>query len=131
MNIIYEQLSKKLEKVNAYGSALVLLEWDMETLAPELATENTAKVVGILSEDYQCALVHPEVKTLLEQVETTEQWGTLSEMEQATIRELRRMYEQLEPIPTKEYAAYNELVLKSSAVWTKAREEDHFASFAS
>ena len=34
MNPVFEQLKDRLDKCNAYTTALALLQWDMETLAP-------------------------------------------------------------------------------------------------
>ena len=42
-----------LEKQNALETALILFDWDNETLAPEKASERTSKTVGTLSALYQ------------------------------------------------------------------------------
>lgn len=130
MNQTYNKLKIHLDKSTAYTTALSLIQWDIETLAPKMASEQTGKMVGILSDEYFNALINPEVKGLLEQLETKEEQETLSLEEKAIVRELRRGYEQLETIPSKEYSAYSELTMKSSVVWAKAREEDDFTTFA-
>lgn len=130
MNPVFEQLKEKLDKCNALQTALTLLQWDIETLAPAHAADQTGKVVGILSDEYFQALINPEVKGLLVQLEQKEQKETLSEVEQAIVRELRRTYDQLETIPRKEYSEFSELTLKSSVIWAKARDEDDFDAFA-
>lgn len=130
MNPVFEQLKDRLDKCNAYTTALALLQWDMETLAPVQAADQTAKVVGILSDEYFNALINQEVKSLLEQLEAPEQTKTLSVNEKAIVRELRRTYDQLETIPSNEYSEFSELTMKSSVVWAKARENNDFQAFA-
>ncbi len=128
MNANYEKLTPYLEKANALTSALALLQWDMETLAPPAAADNTAKTVGILSDEYFKTLINPEVKALL--ITLQKEVDTLTENEAAIIRELGRTYDQLETIPSEEYRAYSELTIKSSSVWAEAREKDDFEMFA-
>jgi len=62
MNKIYESIKPYMEKGKAYDTALVLLEWDKETLAPSEAEEYTSKVIGELSDSYLQAMVNDEVK---------------------------------------------------------------------
>ena len=51
MNAYYEELKTYIEKSAALGTALSMLHWDNETLAPEEAIKNTSGVLGILSGD--------------------------------------------------------------------------------
>ena len=51
MSKAYERLEKVLEKTMALQTALILFEWDNETLAPEEAGANTARVIGAFSEE--------------------------------------------------------------------------------
>ena len=49
MNQSFEKLQNQLEKAMALQTAMVLFEWDNETLAPREAGELTSKVIGVLS----------------------------------------------------------------------------------
>lgn len=130
MNQTFTRLKTYLDKSTAYTTALALIQWDIETLAPKKAAEQTGKMVGILSDEYFNSFINPEVKALLEQLETKEEQDTLTIEEKAIVRELRRAYEELETVPSNEYSAYSELTMKSSVIWAKAREEDDFEAFA-
>ena len=57
----YRELEGYLEQAMAFQTALILLEWDNETLAPEAAGGNTARVQGTLSAAYQKAMTDPKV----------------------------------------------------------------------
>ena len=49
----FARLQSHLEQAMAYQTALILLEWDNETLAPREAGPYTARVQGTLSGAYQ------------------------------------------------------------------------------
>ena len=122
----YGMLKPCLERAMALQTALILFEWDNETLAPEEAGKYTARVQGALSEAYQEIMTGEKIKRLLEQCR--KETG-LSEAERAIIREAQEEYDRLVRIP-KEYRAYQELVAESARVWAKAKEQQDFAAFA-
>ncbi len=130
MNEIYKELMPYLEKGMAYQTALTLLEWDQETLAPVQAEEYTSNIVGELSDSYMQILVNEDVKKKLEKLLREREWETLSEKEQANITEWKKLFEQLEAIPQKEYKTYSTLVVRAGNIWSKAKEKNDFASFA-
>ena len=122
-----EQLKPYLERAMALQAALVLFEWDNETLAPEQAGKYTAKVQGALSEAYQEIMTKKEVRSLLEKCG---QEPGLTERERAIVREAAEEYDKLEKIPPQEYRAYQELVAESARIWSKAKQEQDFEQFA-
>ncbi len=129
MSKLFDELKPMLDRSAALTAALALFEWDAETLAPEEAADNTGKIIGILSDDYFHSLINPEVKQLLEKLEEPEENETLTIEQKAIVRELRRIYKQLDGIPGKEYSEFCELANKSTSVWAKARENNDFSSF--
>ena len=123
---VFGKLEKHLEQAMAYQTALILIEWDNETLAPEQAGPYTARVQGTLSAAYQSVMTSSEVQKLLRQCEAE----SLSEQECAIVREAKEELERLACIPPEEYRAYQELVSESTRIWAKAREDDDFDAFA-
>ncbi len=150
----YEELMQYLEEAQAYETALILFEWDEETLAPEKAGSRTARMQGILSSSYQRIMMSDRVKELvdkcLEELTETEgiapdgtqnraekpaletSDGELTEegIRYAILKAAKRTIEEVSCIPPEEYRAYQELTSKSTRIWTKARQENDFASFA-
>ena len=122
----YQKLSEWLERAMAFQTAMVLFEWDNETLAPEEAGAYTARMQGALSAAYQEIMVSDEVKQLLEQCKEE----ALSEVERAIVREAEEERLQLVCIPPEEYREFQELVSASTRIWAKARREQDFESFA-
>lgn len=124
----FEELSACLEQAMAYQTALVLLEWDNETLAPKQAGPYTARIQGALSAAYQQVITDEKVRKLIEACERES--DCYSEAERAIVREAKEEVEQLACIPPEEYRSFQELVSESARIWAKAKEEQDFDEFA-
>lgn len=127
MNQSFEELNQRLERALAIKTALALLEWDNETLAPQEAGEYTGKVQGLLSAEYQQIMTDDATKKL---IAACQQGGSLNEVETAIVAEAAEEFEQLACIPPDEYRAYTELTARSARIWSKARSERKFSDFA-
>lgn len=127
MSKAYEELQPHLEKAMALQAAMVLFEWDDETLAPKAAGAYTAKVIGTLSEEYLGKITSNEVKCLVKECRED---GTLSEVESAIVREVSEELERLESIPPKEYREFAQLSAESTRIWADARKNKDFEAFA-
>lgn len=123
---VFGQLSEYLEQAMALQTALTLIEWDNETLAPEKAASRTANMQGALSAAYQELMSSAKLTELIEACKAQE----LSEQEAAILREAEREQEELISIPSEEYREYQELVAESTRIWMKAREAQDFKRFA-
>lgn len=122
-----KQLEQYLDKANALKTAMALIEWDNETLAPKDAGAYTTKVVGTLSQEYFNCITNDQVKKLLADCE--KETG-LSEIQLGILRELKDEIKELDGIPEDEYRAFAELSSESGRIWAKARQEKDFDSFA-
>lgn len=126
MGKAYEELHPYLEKMMALQTAMILFEWDNETLAPKDAGPYTSKVIGTLSAEYFSTVTDEKVKELLEACKKEKG----SEVEEAVIRELSEEVEQLDCVPADEYREFAELVSESTRIWSKAKEDQDFDEFA-
>ncbi len=129
MSKTFDELAPYLERAKAFESALVLFEWDSATLAPEESEENTASIIGVLSDQYFRTLINDEVKALLNKLKKEEEQEHLSELEKSIVKELEKSYEQLEAISPEEYREYSELKAKASGIWERAKEQGDFSKF--
>lgn len=127
MNQAYKELQPHLERAMAFKTALVLFEWDNETLAPEQALSHTAKVAGAISAAYQEMITGSQLTTLLAECEKAK---GLTETEAAVIREVREEVDDLSGIPPAEYREYKELISESGRIWAKAKADRDFQAFA-
>ena len=127
MNQQFEELNNRLERAMAIHTALILLEWDNETLAPEESGEYTGQVQGLLSAEYQQIMTDDITREL---VAGCQKDGSLDEVQAAIVREAAEEVERLACIPPDEYRAYTELTARSARIWSKARSEHDFDMFA-
>lgn len=123
----YEALSRHLERAMAYQTALTLIEWDNETLAPGQAGAQTSRVQGTLSEAYQEVMTDEAVKQLIRQCQLSIE---LSEVQRDIIREAREEVEQLDCIPPDEYRTFQELASEAARIWARAKQNQDFDAFA-
>lgn len=129
MNELFEKLEEKyLEKGEALLLALTLIQWDGATLAPIEGEGNTAKMVGVLSDLYFNAYINDEVKAWMSELET--QKAELNKKEQAVLKELSYLYDQMESIPPAEYREFAELKANAINIWSRAKEQGDFKAFA-
>lgn len=129
MNPVFEALEKDyLDKGQALFTALTLLEWDTATEAPEESDENTAKMVGVLSDMYFNTYINDDVKKRMAELEKVE--DTLSMKEKAVLNVLKQLYDELETIPSKEYSAFSEKRAMAQNIWAKAKDNQDYEAFA-
>lgn len=122
----FKDLEKILEKTMALQTALALLEWDDETLAPEEAGPYTERVIGALSEEYYQIIAGEEMKN---SIAACEDEKDLTEVEMAIVKEAKETRAQLVCIPVKEYRDNAQLVAEGIRVWTKSKAENDFGQF--
>lgn len=130
MNTHYQKLLPYLERNHAYQTALALLSWDTETLAPPAASDYTAKSVGILSEEAYHILICDEVEHLLKKLSSEKEQESLTDSERAVVRLLQKEYKKLSCIPAKEYREFSELCAAAQPVYCRAKQNSKFEDFA-
>ena len=101
MSKAYEQLKTYLERAQAFQTAMILFEWDNETLAPKEAGPYTSRMIGAISGEYYRVITDEEFKQL---IETCKKDDSLSETEAAIVREAAEELKQLDCILWQEYS---------------------------
>lgn len=127
MNQIFKKLQPYLEKEMAFSTALTLIDWDMETLAPKEAVDYTSKAVGILSQEQFSCIINPEVKKILAELKKEKE---LDDFELAVIKKLEKEYKKTEKISAEEMREFSELTSKAVHAWQKAKKEKDFSVYA-
>jgi carboxypeptidase Taq len=130
MNKTFKKLQPFLDKAMALQTARSLFEWDDQTAAPCEAGEYTSKVIGILSDEYMKSLINDETGVLVKALQSGKEQEELSPTEKAIVKELGKIYNKLEHIPSKEYREFNELTSLSCRKWAKAKKENRYDDFA-
>ncbi len=130
MNQYFEQLLPYLERNHAYQTALALLSWDAETLAPVESPEYTAKSIGILTEEAYHILVCDEVESLIKKLSKEKEQETLTDAEKAIVRLLKKDFFRLSRIPAKEYREFSELCASAQNCYCRAKQNNKYRDFA-
>ena len=123
----FEKLKNKLERAMALQTAMILFEWDNETLAPKEADEYTSKMIGSISEQYMEIMTSEEFEQLVKQCSEEKE---LDEVQNAIVREVKEEMEKLSCIPPKEYREFSELTARATGIWTRAKREKDFSLYA-
>lgn len=130
MSKLFEQLKPHLDRLQAYNSVMALFSWDNETQAPPAAIEYTSKIMGTLAAEKYNAAVDKELHRLLLQLSGNSEQKKLNAAECAIVKKVKNEYENMVNIPPEEYRAYNELMAKSSSIWSAAKKNNDFNAFA-
>ncbi len=128
MSQSFAKLEEQLEKAMAVQTAMILFEWDNETLAPREAAERTARVIGSLSGQYLDIITGETVKKLLKQCRKEEE--LLTQTQRAVVKEVEEELEKLQGIPADEYRKFAELTARATGIWADARKKKRFDLFA-
>ena len=121
----YEDLKPHILRCQALNAALTLFAWDQDTEAPRESVDNTAKFVGVLTNDYFEAVTNPEAKKIL--LDLSQQDLPLAQ--KAVVKKWLKDLKQLEKIPAEEYQAHQELVMKAQRVWQQAKVTNDYPLF--
>ena len=124
--VAFQDLIPYLEKNMAFHTAINIIDWDANTLAPEESSEYTAKAMGILSQEQFTSLINPKVKEIMEGLKEEE----LSQTEKAILRRLKKEYQKSEAVPANEMREFTELAARATNVWQKAKKEQNFSLYA-
>ena len=124
--VAFQDLIPYLEKNMAFHTAINIIDWDANTLAPEESSEYTAKAMGILSQEQFTSLINPKVKEIMEGLKEEE----LSQTEKAILRRLKKEYQKSEAVPANEMREFTELAARATYVWQKAKKEQNFSLYA-
>lgn len=123
-----EALRKFQRTVSAYNHAMGVLSLDAATAAPDDSMEGRSKTMEILSQVIYDLSVNPENAELLAYLE-----AHAEELDAQTRREvevLRKQYDQMFKVPAQEYVEFSVLQNDAQTIWTKAKNDNDFASFA-
>lgn len=126
MNETFKKLQPYIDKSMALQTALTVLNWDIETLAPKGGIDFTAKAMGNLSSELFETIMNDDVREILKELEKE---TDLSDTEKGITKLLGKEFKSLEKIPKEEYKEYSELTAKSGTVWAKAKNSNDYSIF--
>ena len=122
------RFKEHLAKMDAYGHAFGVLNYDSETAMPKGGFEHLGRTYAVLSEEMYRLTTSPELKAMVKEILAHKE-----EVDYITRREAEELYEDMErteKIPMEEFVAYQVAQNEASGVWHTAKVTNDFASFA-
>lgn len=120
----YKNMRKRL---NAYGYAMWVLEWDLETDHPTGAVDYRAEQIEVLSNEIYALETDKKYNKAIDYL-----YENIDKLDDLLKREIKKVEKELRLIkkmPKDEYIDYQVLLSKSTSIWSKARENDDFEMF--
>ena len=122
------RFKEHLAKMDAYGHAFGVLNYDSETAMPKGGFEHLGRTYAVLSEEMYKLTTSPELKGWVKEILEHKE-----EVDYITRREAEELFEDMErteKIPVEEYVAYQVAQNEASGVWHTAKLANDFDSFA-
>ncbi len=130
MSKYFNELNKELKKAAAYTSVLNLIDYDSQVNAPACADKNTAKITGMIANEYHDIFTAKRFEKLLKKCKKEAKNNELTAVEKALVREAAKKSAMLSCIPSEEYRKFSELTASSVNIWTSAKKHASFEEFA-
>lgn len=121
----YDELIARCREASLLGSCAAVLGWDERTHLPEKAGPHRAQQMALLARLTHEQITHPRISELINEVGSI----TLTEMEAANYRELKRMHDRAVKVPAELVAELAKVTTQAQGVWQRAKSEDDFASY--
>ena len=122
----YTELLAEIERYGAVESAQSILSWDQQVMMPEGGTPARSQQLSTLSSLSHELLVDGDIGDYLDALDD----ASLTDDQQAVVREIRRQYRRAERVPRDLVEDISEASSEALGAWESARENDDFDEFA-
>jgi len=122
----YAELMDRYGRISAIVDASGVLGWDQQVMMPEGGTPARSKQLSALSATSHELLTADEFGDALEAAESAD----LDDGQRAAVREIRRKHERAVRVDTDLVERISRTTSEALPVWTQAKDEDDFDSFA-
>ncbi|OAA29743.1 peptidase M32 [Kosmotoga arenicorallina S304] len=124
-----KRLKALLKEIYIINSSVSLMHWDQSTYIPSKGAETRAEALGYLSTLAFKKLTSPEMGELLETLSSQNLLNSLSNIDTALLRVVKRDYEKAKAIPPELYEKFVIASSRGQNAWEKAKREDDFGYF--
>ena len=122
------KFKEHLAKMDAYGHAFGVLNYDSETAMPKGGSEHLGMTYAVLSEEMYKLTTSPDLKAWVQEI--LDHKDEVDYVTRREAEELREDMERTEKIPMEEYVAYQVAQNAASNAWHTAKITNDFALFA-
>ncbi len=125
-----DQFKNYLTVCDNYSHTLALLQWDMNTMAPEKGLETRMRAMSYFSTEEFRLTTSDETGRMLKELSDPAEYEKLDAAMQLTVRRSLRDYERLKRVPEDFFSSYVEMRARSEKAWEKAKRSSDFSAFA-
>lgn len=125
----YVRLTELYRPCLHLDSALFALNWDLEVLMPDKASQARGELVAWLEGEKHRRLTSPEMERALGEAEAATGHPGCSPGLKADIREIRRQVDRANKLPASLVSELANLTAVAQKVWAEAREKSEFGLF--
>ena len=126
MNRAWDQLVPRLQELSDLSSTGALLSWDQAVLMPPKGAASRARAMATIESIGHGRLTDPAIGELLDELSSED---SLDEVQEATVRLLKREYERATKVPDKLVKEISHTTSLAYQAWTQARPSSDFAAF--
>lgn len=123
----YKKLLNRIKDLIVLSSAQSVVHWDMETMMPPKAVEQRSQQLALLSRISHRMGTAPEIGKLLNEIRTSPQYDTFSELEKRNVHLIKKGYDEQTALPEK---LVSEIAMQQAVTvntWKKAKKAQNFA----
>jgi carboxypeptidase Taq len=123
----WERFLEKVRVIEDLNSAYALMEWDQASFMPPKGGGARARAVGTITRLTHERITDPELGDLLEGLGDD---ASLSPVQAASVRILKRVRDKATKVPPKLVTALKESEMRGYQAWAEAKPESDFSRFA-
>ena len=124
----YELFIERVKDIHKIGAIQGHLGWDQETIMPAKGAKSRSEIMSWLAKEQHARVTDESFAEMIEKLESD---STLTEDQQANIREIRRRYDKAVKLPSDFVAEFALTRSQALVAWQEARAESDFTKFKS
>jgi len=125
----YNKLLERSKGIAVLGSAVALVNWDMETMMPLKAVELRSEQLALLSQLHHKMSTAPAIGKLLDIIAKHRGYEALREAEKRNIQLIKKNYDENTKLPAKLVTAMAKQQALTVNTWKKAKAQKNYALF--
>tara|TARA_B100001113_G_scaffold134106_1_gene109958 strand:- start:1566 stop:3062 length:1497 start_codon:yes stop_codon:yes gene_type:complete len=122
----YEVFIERVKDIHKLSAIQGHLGWDQETIMPAKGAKSRSEIMSWLAKEQHARVIDESFCEMIEQLESD---SSLTEDQQANVREVRRRYDKAVKLPSKFVAEFALARSQALVAWQEARAESDFAKF--
>ena len=123
------ELKKKLSEISKYNQVMSLMNWDLETGAPEKSFKHSSGTLGEISAQIYRMETSEEIGNLINKLNEEKEYSSLSEDDKRIVKIVKKEYERTKKLPEDFVKDFTELTSLAQKYWVDARENNDFSIF--